>query len=155
MTVERIYWDSDPFLAWLQEEAVKIDLCNGTIDRAEKGDALLVTSALTMAEVLWRKGGPKLPQAKLVLLRKYFRRSYIRVINVSRSIAEGAQEVVYNFDIKPKDAVHVATALQLGIGVLETFDDKLIKKSGKCGGSPTLVIRKPQAAAQGRLKFNK
>ncbi|HVW74438.1 MAG TPA: PIN domain-containing protein [Rhizomicrobium sp.] len=107
-----------------------------------------MTSALTMAEVLWRKGGPKLAENRLGLLRKFFRRSYIRVVNVSRAIAEEAQDVVMNSNVKPKDAVHVATALHLGIGFLETFDEGLLAQSGKIGG---LIIRKPIAPKQGEL----
>ena len=44
---------------WLQEEPGKVELCKGTIQRAEDGEVLIVTSALTIAEVLWRKGGPR------------------------------------------------------------------------------------------------
>ena len=55
----KIYWDADAFLGWLQEEPGKVELCKGTIQRAEAGEVLIVTSALTIAEVLWRKGGPR------------------------------------------------------------------------------------------------
>jgi predicted nucleic acid-binding protein len=150
VSVERIYWDSDPFLAWLQNEAGKVDLCNGTIKRAAAGEILIVTSALTLAEVLWRRGGPKLPADKLALLRKFFRRSYIRVVNVSRVISEEAQDVVMNFNIKPKDAIHVATAIHHGIDILETFDEGLLAQSGKVG---TLIIRKPILPPQGELSL--
>jgi hypothetical protein len=150
VSVERIYWDTDAFLGWLQEEPGKIELCRGTIHRAEAGEVLIVTSALTMAEVIWRKGGPKLPQDKMAVLRKFFRRSYIRVVNVTRAIAEQSQEVVWNNSIKPKDAVHVATALNAKCPILETFDKGLLEESGKVG-DPPLTIRKPIPAAQGRL----
>jgi len=61
---------------------------------------------------------------------------------VTRSIAEAAQDVVWNHDIKPKDAIHVATALDAKIAVLETFDENLLTKSGTVG-NPSLTIRKP------------
>lgn len=154
MSVERIYWDTDPFLGWLQNEKGKVELCNGTLKRAQAGEVLIVTSALTLAEVLWRKGGPKLPEEKLVLLRKFFRRSHIRVVNVSRAIAEEAQDVVMNYNVRPKDAVHVATAIHHNIDVLETFDEKLLAQSGQIG-APALTIRKPKATPQGELEFGK
>jgi predicted nucleic acid-binding protein len=150
LSAEKIYWDSDAFLGWLQEEAGKVELCKGTIKRAEAGDVLIVTSALTLAEVLWRKGGPKLPQNKLIVLRKFFRKSFIRVYNVTRTIAEDAQEVTWNNNVKPKDAVHIATALHLKIGIVETFDAYLLAQSGTIG-TPALIIRKPIAPAQGDL----
>jgi predicted nucleic acid-binding protein len=150
VSIEKIYWDSCAYLGWLQEEADKVKLCKGTIERAEAGEVLIVTSALTIAEVLWLKGGPKLPKDKLTILRKFFRRSYMRVINVNRAIAESAQDVVWANSIKPKDAVHIATAISLKIPTLETFDEPLLSQSGKIG-DPALIIRKPIPPRQDRL----
>lgn len=148
MSVELIYWDSDAFLGLLQAEPGKAELCEGTLVRAQAGEVLIVTSALTMAEVLWMKGAPRVSKNKADILRRFFRRSHIRVRNVTRSIAEAAQDLVWNHQIKPKDAIHVATALEAKVQALETFDEDLIGKSGNVG-SPPLVIRKPIAPPQG------
>lgn len=153
MSADLVYWDTDPFLGWLQDEAAKVQLCQGTMERARAGEALIITSALTLTEVLWRKGGPRLAVDKADKLRRFFRHSYIRVVNVSRTIAEGAQDVVWNHDVRPKDAVHVATALAMKAAVLETFDDGLLKKSGLIG-SPPLLIRTPLPPKQPRLDFH-
>ena len=56
-------------------------------------------------------------------------------------------EVVWDNRIKPKDAVHVATALNTKCTVLETFDKGLLEESGKVG-NPPLTIRKPIERAQ-------
>jgi predicted nucleic acid-binding protein len=147
MGVEPIYWDSDAFLGWLQEEPGKVDLCEGTLQRAKLGEVLIFTSALTMAEILWRRGGPPLPKDKADMLNRFFRRSYFRVRNVTRRIAEAAQQIHWNDGVMPKDAIHVATALSDGIPVFETFDEDLLRKTGLIG-SPPLVIRRPVAPAQ-------
>jgi predicted nucleic acid-binding protein len=147
---ELIYWDSDALLGWLQEEPGKVELCAGTIERAKAGEVLIVTSALTIAEVLWLRGGPRIPEDKANTLNRFFRRSFIRVRNVTRAIAESAQNVVWKNGIMPKDAIHVVTALDAGASILETFDAKLINKSGAVG-SPPLIIRKPIAPAQSDL----
>src|SRR5665213_770416 len=147
---ELIYWDSNAFLGWLQEESTKVDLCKGTLERADAGEVLIVTSALTIAEVLWLRGGPRLTKDKAEILRKFFRRSYIRVRNVTRTISESAQDLVWNNDIKPKDAIHVATAFDANAPFLETFDEGLLKKSGIIG-APPLVIRKPIPPKQAKL----
>lgn len=120
------------------------------MQRAERGEVLIVTSALTLAEVLWMRGGPRLPKDKAELVQRFFRRSYIRVYNVSRKISEAAQVHVWDNGIKPKDAIHVATAVHLGADALETFDKHLIGRNGTVG-KPLLLIRCPQAASQGRL----
>ena len=152
MTVEKIYWDSDCFLGHLKADAGKAEKCDGVIQRAERGEVLIITSALTLAEVLWMRGGPRLSKDKAELVQKFFRRSYIRVHNVTRKISEAAQVLVWQDDIKPKDAIHVATVLHLAVDALETFDKKLIGKSGTVG-SPLLCIREPAAASQGRFNL--
>ncbi|MBV9785538.1 MAG: type II toxin-antitoxin system VapC family toxin [Acidisphaera sp.] len=147
MTVELIYWDSDAFLGWLQEEPGKVELCQGTLERAERGEALIVTSALTITEVLWMRRGPTIPRTKADLLRRFFRRSYIRVRNLTRAVAEAAQDIVWDHSVRPKDAIHVATALDAKVPTLETFDEVLLKRSGMIGGVP-LLVRKPIAPRQ-------
>jgi predicted nucleic acid-binding protein len=150
MPVELIYWDSDAFLGWLQAEPGKVDLCEGTLKRGTLGEVVIFTSALTIAEVLWMRGAPMIAQDKADLVRKFFRRSYFRVRNVTRAVAESAQDLVWTQCIKQKDAIHVATALDVGCVALETFDIQLIGKTGTIG-SPPLIIRKPLPPAQGAL----
>jgi len=153
MTVEKIYWDSDAFLGWLQNEPDKVAKCQGPIKRATRGEIILFTSALTLTEVLWMKNAPKITQDKREILNRFFRRSFVRVAAVSRKIAETAQDVVWESSIKPKDAIHIATALHHSIKYFETFDGKLIKKSGKVG-DPALIIREPKPDAQGSFDLS-
>jgi predicted nucleic acid-binding protein len=152
MSVEPIYWDSDAFLGWLQAEQGKVDLCAGTLKRAELGEVVIFTSALTIAEVLWMRGAPPVTKDKADIVRKFFRRSHMRVRNVTRQIAETAQDLVWENGIRPKDAIHVATALDAHAVALETFDEGLIAKTGQVG-TPPLIIRKPIAPVQGTLPF--
>lgn len=98
------------------------------------------------------RGGPRIPKEKADIVQKFFRRSYIRVVNVSRKVATSAQTHVWEDDIRPKDAIHVATALAFGVDAFETFDSGLIGKSGKVG-MPLLLIREPQAAEQARMNL--
>ena len=150
MSQEIIYWDSDAFLGWLQEDDGKVDLCRATLERAQNGEVLLVTSALTIAEVLWLRGAPRITKDKADIVQKFFRRSYIRLRNVTRQVSESAQLLVWDHDIKPKDAIHVATALDARAVALETFDRGLITKSGTVG-TPPLIIRQPNPPKQGAL----
>ncbi len=46
------YWDSDCFLGWFNEEWDKIDQCKGVLTKAQNGELIIVTSALTLTEVL-------------------------------------------------------------------------------------------------------
>ena len=145
---DRIYWDSNAFLAWLQNEPGREAACRDTLDAAQNGAFLIITSALTLAEVLWLKGAPRLTEDKADLLNRFFRRSSIRVVNLDRRIAQRAQRLVWESGIKPKDSVHVASGLQYECPVLETFDLPLIQKGVDLEG---IEIREPQAASQGTL----
>lgn len=146
--LSKVYWDSNAFLAWLQNEPEHEAACRDTLQAAQSGEFLIVTSALTIAEVLWLRGGPKLGEDKAEILNRWFRRSFIRVVNLDRKTAQDAQRFVWENGIKPKDSVHVATAVQFECPVLETFDKPLIKKGLDLDD---LVIREPMPAAQGSL----
>ncbi len=140
------YWDACVFLGWLKEEPDKIDECKAGIRHAEKGEILIVTSALTLAEVLRLKGKDPIPQADREKVRGFFQNDYIVVYDVDRTIAELAQDVVWDHGVKPKDAIHVATALSTSASVeieqFDTFDGHLIGLSGKIG-QPALTIGRP------------
>ena len=150
MSAERIYWDSDAFLGWLQQEEGKAELCAGTLERAKNGEVVIFTSALTIAEVLWMRNAPLIPMDKAAAVRKFFRHSYIRLRNVTRAIAESAQDLVWNHKIRPKDGIHVATALDIPVLTMETFDKGLLERSGTIGTS-SLIVRKPIPPKQPRL----
>lgn len=149
-SVQKIYWDSACFLSFLQEETGKVERCTDALSRADRGEIVIVTSALSISEVLWTKNGPKLSSDKATLVRGFFKRSCFRVVDVTRRIAEASQTLVWDHDIRPKDAIHVATAIHLQIPVVETFDRGLISKTGMIG-QPPLVIREPPEAGQAML----
>ena len=146
----KIYWDSCAFLAWFQNEPEHVDACRDALERAQNGLFIILTSALTLAETLWLQGAPKLSEDKADQLNRFFRRKFIRVVNVDRAIAESARPLVWRTNIKPKDAIHVATALRYKCAFLETFDQALIRKSGRANG---LQIREPLPHEQASLGF--
>ena len=153
MSGERRYWDSDCFLGWLQAEKDKEADCREVLQAAEEGNVLIVTSALTIAEVLYLKGTPKIPRGKRQQVEAFFRSEYILVTNITRRIAESARELVWDNGIKPKDALHIATAIDAKLGLFNTFDKKLHGKSGQLG-DPRLIIVAP-SYNQPKLDFGR
>lgn len=142
MSVDRRYWDSDCFLGWLLAEKDKEKHCQEVLTAAEDGKVIIVTSALTIAEVLALRGRQKIPAKDREKVEKFFRNEYVVVRNITRRVAEEARAYVWEFGVKPKDALHVATAIDAGVPLLNTFDQSLKSKSGKLG-SPGLVIAIP------------
>lgn len=137
------YWDSDCFLGWLLAEPDKEELCRAVLESAEDGTVLIVTSALTLAEVLMLKGRPKIPAADKQKVDSFFRNNYVNVRNVTRRVSEAARSLVWDYGIQPKDALHVATAIDAGLGLMNTFDEKLIRKCKRHVNQLHIRVEKP------------
>ena len=143
--MELRYWDSDCFLGWLAEEEDKVDECRAVLQEAGAGRIQLITSALTLAEVIkLKKGRAPIPATDAQKVKAFFKQDYIAVRGVDRYLAEEARQLVWdNTALDPKDAIHVATAIRLRVAVLNTFDGPLIGLSGNLG-DPPLSIERPR-----------
>lgn len=135
-----VYWDSDCCLGWLQDEVDKAELCKPVLDEAEAGRLRIVTSALTIAEVLALRGRPRMSEERRKAVEGFFRRSFFAVRSITRREAERARDLVWGHRVAPKDALHVATALQAGVTIFHTFDEDLIRKTRAIDG---LEIARP------------
>jgi predicted nucleic acid-binding protein len=153
MSAARRYWDSSVFLAWLLPEPDRAAECRPLIRAAQKGEILIVTSALTLTEVIKLKDHPPLKDEQEKKIHSFFQNDYISVRNVDRFVAERARRLIWEHGVKPKDATHVATALRWRIPVLDTYDgDDLIPLDGKLG-EPPLRIGKPFIPHEMELPF--
>ncbi len=92
------------------------------------------------------RGRKKIPATDKQKVEAFFRNDYIVVRNITRRIAEAARGYVWDFGVDPKDALHVATAVDAGLALFNTFDKDLLKKSEKVG-DPPLTIQIPQWSA--------
>ncbi|HRT84713.1 MAG TPA: PIN domain-containing protein [Bacteroidales bacterium] len=150
------YWDSNCFLKWLKKEP-DYEKCKGVLYNAENNKLKIVTSALTIAEVIYLHPSPKMTREKSDEICRMFERDYIVTISVDRVIAEEARELLWQYKaLKPKDAIHVASAIRANVVnksssiILDTFDEDLIKLSGKIG-TPPLIIGSPNIEYQERI----
>ena len=149
----KVYWDSNCFLGLLKQESDKINACMGTIDKAEKGELLIVTSAITFIEVIKMPGEPPLKQESEKIIEQFFKNSFMHIINVDREIGTIARDLLWKHDaLKPKDSIHVASAIFHKIPKLNTFDEHLLKLTNKYG-NPKLLICVPDIEFQPEL-FN-
>ncbi|MEI7450893.1 MAG: PIN domain-containing protein [Desulfomonile sp.] len=151
MSHEIRYWDSDCFLGWLKEEPDKVESCRGVVEGAKKGEILIVTSALTLAEVVKLKHKTPIPESDADKVKAFFMNDYIRVRNVDRNIAELARKLVWTHDfLKPKDSIHIATAIRHRIKLFDTFDRDLMDLTGRLG-DPLIRIGSPDLPYQDKL----
>lgn len=152
MAIDQVYWDSDCFLGYLNAETDKIDHCKGTIEKAEKGELLIITSAITFIEVIKMKGREPIKSDAENKILAFFDEPFISIRNVDRYIGVVARDLIWRHpSLDPKDSIHVATSIFCKLSKLNTFDKELLKLSNQFGDNPTLEISIPDIPYQGEL----
>ncbi len=149
MVVPRRLWDSCVVLGYLSgQKEIKTD-CDGIIGQAERGEMEIVVSTIAQAEVAYLSGlSASDAEAKI---QEFFSRRYIITAAFDISLTKTVRRLIRDHKgLDPSDAIHLATALQWQIPVIETTDADLLKLDGK-EGNPKLVIRRPTYQGPGKL----
>jgi len=149
-----LYWDSSVFIDLIEKTPSRIDTLEAIVSSAERGAARIVTSALTLAEVSKLRNLGLLPEWKEKLIIKFFENDYITVRNVDRITSEHARPIIRGHDLKPIDALHVATAILASVQVLHTYDTNDLIKLDRKIGIPTLRIEEPSWEFTPTLKLS-
>ncbi len=149
----RVYWDSCVYIDCIQRDPDQHAILDSIIKQATSGEIVLVASALVLAEVSKLKDPSATIEEETKRILRFFENDFIKVRNVTRSIAEHAAEITRLHSIKPSDAIHVATALAGKCISLQTYDGvqgrrgKLIALDGKIG-NPALRIEVPREVSK-------
>ena len=78
----------------------------------------------------------------------FFLQNFISLKPLTREIAELARDIVWDTNIKPKDAIHVATCAYYRIRNLHSFDGNLVDKVTIEVNGFTVHVARPHADAQ-------
>jgi predicted nucleic acid-binding protein len=158
---ERIYWDSCTYIDHLEGGHPLADEMEMIMEDWRKGLVMLVTSALTIAEVLYvkcadvKRRADRSREKDIEALFNPPPGPRFLLVELNRTTSLKARDLVWNAGIDPKDAVHVASALEARCEVLFTTEGPLRTKTGLVGGTPTLRIEAPswtkQLAAQAEI----
>lgn len=150
---EIIYFDSCVFLTWLKGED-EADTVAALFDDASKGKVKILTSTLAIAEVLNIQGFQfPIPKERREEVRALFLNEWIITKGVNRRLAEISQDLVWEYGIKPKDGIHVATALVYKVPVLYSYDKNLTNKKNLMTNIGNIQIIEPLPPLQRDL-FN-
>ena len=142
-----IYWDTSVFIALIKGEASaeadRATIAQAILRAAEAGKIELVTSAFTRAEVRRDRRRPKLTPEQHNRVSAFFKHSYLHVRPLDRAIGESAAELGERYDLKPADAVHLATALSVKADELQHWDDNDFGKLPLRTDPPPIKITHP------------
>ncbi len=137
------YWDACCFISRIQRDPEHIVALEYITDEAAADRVTIVTSTLSIAEVscITREATLEEVARDAETIARFFDNPYIVVRQVTRRIAEHAAAIGREFGVKPPDAIHLATAIEAGVQIVHTYDDKkLLKLDGKVGTPPLTIV---------------
>lgn len=135
------YWDSSTFIAYFKEEEGRVDLCQAVIDAATRGQTRIITSALTLSEVVHIKGYEKLTPDLEDDLEAFFEHEFLILVDLNRAISEFARKLMWKHGMRAYDANHLSTAIHADVHFVDAFDDGFLKQDGKFTRSDGTPIR--------------
>ncbi len=121
----RRYWDSCNFISLIAEdEADRAEICQHILEDAEAGRLVIITSTLTIAEVIRMRGKPMLTEDEETTIGNFFLHSYILMYDVTRVVAENTRQLARRYGLRPNNSVHLSTALLSDADVFETWNTR-------------------------------
>lgn len=137
----RRYWDSSCFLCVVNEEP-GFEVCQQILDAAVNAETVLCVSPMVYLEVVRPKGSPRVSDERFDRAIEWFESDHFHWRNIARSVARTARELCRLLNLHPRDAVHLACAVDLRCDLLETLDADLLRWDGRVPDSP-IRIRRP------------
>ncbi len=135
-----VYWDSCVFIALIQEEPGRIEHCRSVMQAATDGKLVIMTSALTIAEVIRGGGEPPIDQERDEEIAAFFRNEYFLIVNVDRLVAERARIMARLHSLHVRDSIHIASALLSDVNVMHTYDKRLLGLNGRFDNPPMAIL---------------
>lgn len=132
---EHIYWDANCFLSCLDEEPERHPVLAALLDLVERGERSLVTSTLTLVEVVYvaseRTGAP-LDESGERAIDALFERALITFVDLHEGVARQARRLMRDaigrgWSLRHADAIHLASAVDAGAAEFHTYDKGLFK----------------------------
>jgi len=139
----KVYWDACAFIGRIQREPDKIVELEQLTELATQGKLLIVTSTLTIAEVLKEPALGPSDDEKFRSIADFFENPWIILRNVDRRIAETAAKLRITYEkLRTPDAIHLATAIRWQVVAFHTYDHKdLLKRNGLIGDPPLEIVK--------------
>ncbi len=117
--------DSPAIIYYVEEKSTFLPLVQPFFEAVRRGEISVVTSAITMTEVLvhpFKQGNTDLAAEFMQL---FLNTRHFKTVSVTPAIAEIAARLRADYGIRTPDALHAATAIQCNADYLLTNDDQL------------------------------
>lgn len=131
--VEKVVIETTVWVALLDDEANRAEHVERVLLRAAAGEARIYTSALTITEITKgpKADDPPLDEDQAATFARFLENEYVTLVSVDPVVAEKAKELRRAFHgLRTPDAIHVATGVVIGAGVLYTYDGDQLKLKG-------------------------
>lgn len=149
--MDRVYWDANVFLAYINGDADRLPDIEGLLDDAKAGRLEILTSTLTQAEVAY--GAEEQTTQTLssdveeAISSFWHPDSPIKLVDFYPQIAAGAlglmrTAVTRGWSLKPFDALHLSTAQRMKVDAFHTYD---VAKLGRFADDVGFRIEVPLA----------
>jgi predicted nucleic acid-binding protein len=145
-----IYWDSCVPLAYINGEPGRVVDVRALLDEARRGLWEIVTSTYTVTEVAFAKAekdaSALVPSALSDIDKLWRPPSPIKLVEFHIGIAESARDLLREavkrgWRLKPGDAIHLATALDMEVVTLHTYN---LQDFDRWAGALGFTVENPQ-----------
>ena len=120
-----VYLDTIVFLypVIYQEEDPKARRAKHILLQIARGDIEGCTATLSWDELVWVTRKVLGERDAIEQGRKFLAFPNLKLVAVDSTIIMGAQKIIENFGLKPRDALHASAALESGQSVIMSDDD--------------------------------
>jgi len=134
---KRLYWDADVFLSLIEDHPGRAPLIQSLLADARGGIVEVVTSAITIAEVAYasaaRLSGAPAPDVEREIDALWEAGGPVGVVEVYPLLAVRARDIIRASvgngwtGLRAHDAIHLATAQQLHVDEVHTYETKWVR----------------------------
>jgi predicted nucleic acid-binding protein len=139
----RVYWDSNVILSYLNDVPDRVATIEELFRQARAEEIELLTSSISRVEVAFveseRESRELDADVEETINRLWQPGSPIKTVEFYDLIGDGARRLMRRGVsqgwglLKPKDAIHLATAERMGVSEMHSYDNRVKKWSGELG----------------------
>jgi predicted nucleic acid-binding protein len=142
--IKRLGIETSPFIYLVENHLTYIDRVRSVFDIVKQGQIQVITSSITLAEVLTMPLKMQNQQYVAAYRRMLLKSRNIKIKSVTTEIAERAATLRATYGLRTPDALHLATAIEHQCDAFLTNDKQLAKvKEISVHVLDTLIVDSP------------